>query len=410
MAVSGGADSLALAFLADAWARARGGSVTALTVDHGLRADSAAEAARVAGWLGERGVAHRTLNWTGAKPQTGVQARARAARYELLASWCRTHGVLHLLLGHQRNDQAETLLLREQRGSGSLGLAAMASKVEGQDIRLLRPLLGVPHARAIATLQAIDQSWIEDPSNRDPRFGRTAMRRLLSGKDGDVIALADAARRWGYARESREMETADLLARAVTIYPQGWARIDQAAFGAAPDEVSRATLARALMTIGGGAYPPRGERLDRLHATIRRGLHGGRTLAGCCLRPWRGALLLVREAAAAVEEMIVAGPGRVWWDRRFALSINGTAVPGGRIACLGEGGWATIAAKMRALRCSMVPAAARAALPALWDLDGVLQVPHLMYRRQDADPVSVAVESATFRPCQPLAGPGFATA
>ena len=126
VAVSGGPDSLALCLLADRWARARRGTAFGLTVDHRLRPESGAEAAQVRRWLTARGIAHRTLRWPGARPVTGLQEQARAARLALLTGWCRRAGVLHLLLGHQREDQAETALQRLVRGSGIDGLAAMA--------------------------------------------------------------------------------------------------------------------------------------------------------------------------------------------------------------------------------------------------------------------------------------------
>ncbi len=126
IAVSGGPDSLALCLLADRWARARGGVAFGLTVDHGLRPESGAEAAQVRRWLAARGMAHRTLRWKGAHPLSAIQEQARAARLALLTGWCRRAGVLHLLLGHQREDQAETALQRLVRGSGIDGLAAMA--------------------------------------------------------------------------------------------------------------------------------------------------------------------------------------------------------------------------------------------------------------------------------------------
>lgn len=107
VAVSGGPDSLALAILADRWARARGGEICALSVDHRLRPDSAEEIRRLAGWLAARGVRHDVLVRAGPKPASGIQAAARAARYRLLAAWCREHGCLHLLTAHHRDDQVE---------------------------------------------------------------------------------------------------------------------------------------------------------------------------------------------------------------------------------------------------------------------------------------------------------------
>ena len=153
-AVSGGPDSMALALLADRWARKRGGSVVALTVDHRLRHGSGAEAHRVASWMKHRGIRHHVLRRRGDAPVGNVQAKARQARYELLSQWCRRHGVLHLLLAHHRDDQAETVLLRLARGSGVDGLAAMSPVAETPDLRHLRPLLALPRDRLLATLAA----------------------------------------------------------------------------------------------------------------------------------------------------------------------------------------------------------------------------------------------------------------
>ncbi|CCC97941.1 protein of unknown function [Azospirillum baldaniorum] len=183
--VSGGADSLGLVLLAQRWAAERGGDVLALIVDHGLRAESAAEAARVGGWLQARGVAHAILRWDGEKPASGIQEAARAARHHLLAERCRKEGVLHLALAHHRDDQAETVLLRFSRGSGIDGLAGMAPVRAAGAVRVIRPLLDLPHKRLVATCRAFGQEWIEDPVQPQPtlrprpsaRGGRGAGRR-----------------------------------------------------------------------------------------------------------------------------------------------------------------------------------------------------------------------------------------
>ena len=137
VAVSGGADSMALAILANRWARQRRGKIVALTVDHGLRAGSRAEAKEAHRQLTSRGIDCMLLVWRGNKPKSGVQAAARDARYRLMAQWCRRHSVLHLLVAHHREDQAETILHRLARTSGVDGLAGMAAVHELPDIRLL---------------------------------------------------------------------------------------------------------------------------------------------------------------------------------------------------------------------------------------------------------------------------------
>jgi len=303
VAVSGGADSMALVLLAARWAARRGGSVMALSVDHGLRPEAKAEVRRVKRWLAARGIAQRILRWRGAKPKANLQAEARAARYRLLEDWCRKAGVLHLLVAHQREDQAETFLLRLARGSGVEGLAAMAPLGERAGLRLLRPLLALSRARLRATLAACKQDWIEDPSNEDDKHARVRLRALLPALERvglEPARLAATARRLGRAREALEGETARLLAAAVELSPAGYALLDPALLAAAAEEIGLRALARIIQTLGGGGYAPRLERLARLYrAIVEQGLPAPRTLGGCRILQapgrLRGRLLVCRE-------------------------------------------------------------------------------------------------------------------
>lgn len=409
VAVSGGADSMALALLAQDWARARKGRVVALTVDHGLRPDSRAEARQVARWMKTRGIAHRVLTWRGEKPETGVQAAAREARYRLLTGWCRAEGALHLLLAHTRDDQAETVLLRLAAGSGPHGLAAMPLVHETAAVRIVRPLLEVPRARLRAALRARDQAWIEDPSNRDERYARIRVRRLLQatgGTDSHVASIARAAGELGRFRALQERTIATLLARAVELYPEGYARFDPAILASAPAEIGWRSLGALLATIGGLDYPPRGEALRGLRAALAAGTLGrGRTLARCRLLPDGDRWLVVREARGIETRTGRAGAAR--WDGRFDLSHE---QPGRiEIAALGAAGWAEIVAREPGLRTADIPYAARLSLPALRDRarkrGGIVAVPALGFRR---GPGRKKAAIAGFRPRRPLAGAIFA--
>ncbi len=322
VAVSGGADSMALCLLVDHWARARHGKVTALTVDHGLRPESAAEARQAARWLKARGIAHATLRWTGARPATGIEAAARTARYALLSGWCARKGVLHLLLAHHREDQAETVALRRDRASGPDGLAGMAAVVERAELRLVRPLLPVPRARLRATLAAAGQDWIEDPMNRDPAFARARLRLAGRASERKAARLAAAARRAGIARAKREKDVANLLASCAQFAAPDRVAADAATLAGADPETGRRALVRLLMAVGGGAYPPRMDRLDALWRTFCEGrLDRGRTLAGCVVSVRAGKLCLRREgprrAGAGAER--AAGPAQALCPPRFGV-------------------------------------------------------------------------------------------
>ncbi|HYH20861.1 MAG TPA: tRNA lysidine(34) synthetase TilS [Azospirillum sp.] len=404
--VSGGADSLALTLLAHEWAAARGGSVLALTVDHALRPEAAAEAAQVAAWLAARGIAHAVLRWEGAKPASGLQAAARAARHALLAERCRAEGILHLALAHHRDDQAETVLLRLARGSGVDGLAGMAPIRWDADVRILRPLLDVPHAALEATCRAQGQPWIEDPSNRSPAYARGRLRAAaaaLAGEGLEPARLCDTARRARRARAALEDLTAALLARAATLYPEGWIRLDPAPLTDAPEELGLRALARVLACVGGAPYAPRAERLERLYEDVRAGLRAGRTLGGCRITPRRGALAVTREPDAATERLSLAPGARIWWDRRFTVSLAPDAAGSLAVARLGADGWRQVAAAHPDLRAHDLPEPARAALPALWKDGDLVGVPALPLPSPSAD----AGGAARFTPSTPLAGPAF---
>ena len=236
-ACSGGADSMALTLLLQEWTRARGGSLTALTVDHRLGPNRRPRPGRSR--LGSGGAASRMRRWFARIRRSRETCRRRRAEHAiaLLSSWCRERGVLHLVLAHHLEDQAETLLLRLARGSGVDGLAAMAPVSETPTVRLLRPLLTVPKARLGATLEAVGQPHVEDPSNESAAFRRVRLRHASSvlAREGlTAERLAATAARMARARAALDDAAARLLARAAALYPEGYAFLDLAEFRAAP--------------------------------------------------------------------------------------------------------------------------------------------------------------------------------
>ena len=396
VAVSGGPDSLCLCLLAAGWAAARGGVVSALIVDHGLRPEAAAEARQVAAWLRARRIDHHVLRWADVKPATGIQAAAREARYRLLGDWCRAAGILHLLLGHHLDDQAETVALRQARQSGAAGLAGMAAVRELAGLRLLRPFLTVPKARLLATLKTLDQPWLEDPSNLAPSFARGRLRRS-AGLDAPRLArrAAQQARR----RAALDERAAAWLACNARIDPAGFVLLAGDALRSAPPEIRRRAVQQVVMTVGGHPYPPRRARLERLLEQLRDGLVSGRTLAGCRILPWRGALLICREAQAIEEEALLAPGVPLRWDGRFRLQLNGKAAL--TVRALGRTGTRALGVgSSRAL-----PAPVRPSLPSLWHREQLVAVPHLGLVLPSLE--GRATIAVRFNPASPLAGAPF---
>jgi len=408
VAVSGGADSLALTLLADRWVRRRGGRVVALTVDHRLRPESAAEARQVRRWLKLRGIAHVTLVWDGPHPDHDLQASARAERYRLLEGWCQASGALHLLLAHHREDQAETFWLRLARGSGLDGLAGMAAQTERGHSRLLRQLLDVDPERLRARLRREGQAWLEDPSNRNRGYARVRIREargLLDSEGLNSARLAETMRHLGRARSILEAATAELLARTVRLVPGGFAWLDPDGFGGAETELGLRALGAVVATIGGLTYPPRLERLARLHREIvEEGLAQGRTLGGCRLMRRRGGILVCREVAGMANPIPLQPGMAAIWDGRFRLELPRTAPKGLQAGAFGPDRRG-LAADARG-RLARIPAPARSSLLALWDRQGPAAVPALGWIRAGLEP-QLGNLSAIFRPLRPLGPVGF---
>ncbi len=277
LAVSGGADSIALLLLAVA---ARPGLVIAASVDHGLREGSRAEAEAVASLCETVGIAHQvlTLEWP-SPPTSALQEQAREARYAALGNWAMAGGVGAVATGHHADDQAETLMMRLTRGAGVRGLAAMrpASKMPGpSEITLLRPLLGWRRAelRAIVADAGIEPA--DDPSNHDEHHERVRVRRLLAQSDWiDPAALATSAAHLAAADQaieygvSREWATVRRDGDALRYHPRH-----------TPPELRRRLAARLIAALAseGDGSELRGRELDRLLAEIEAG--GSATLRG----------------------------------------------------------------------------------------------------------------------------------
>lgn len=386
VAVSGGADSMALAWMAHEWAAARGIALHALTVDHRLRPESTDEARQVAAWMAARGIPHHILTWEhDAPPAANRQAAARDARHRLMAEWCRAHDVAYLLLAHHRDDQAETFLIRLQRGSGVDGLAAMRPVAQREGITLLRPLLDTPKAVLVEFLQTQAQQWVEDPSNRDPHYTRTQARALLAQGWLDAATLSATADHMARARDFLERETAKADAACLTWHDEGYITLDYPAFAALHEELRLRLLAKVFRHMNASAYRPRFAELKALHDA----LPNARTLAGCQFVPLGDTVRIQREAAAAAGPTGSAG----LWDGRFRLRF-GADCPQATVAALGANGWALLAADAPELAKRIrLPKALLHTLPALWHLETPLAVPHIGYVKPGAQASWLAVEA-----------------
>jgi tRNA(Ile)-lysidine synthase len=382
LAVSGGPDSVALMQLAARGRETRGGrrELTVLTVDHGLRPESRAEAEQVGRMAASLGLPHVILTWNHKVAQSGgVQARARVARYDLMAAYCHANDVPALVTAHTLDDQAETFLMRLKRGSGLDGLAAIPERGDWAGIVVLRPLLDVPKARLLATLDAAGIAFVSDPSNVDPRFERARVRgraNALAALSLTPEALALAARRLRRARQALESVAQEFLAANSEISEAGYALIDRAALEAVPHEIALRALAQLIGAVGGGETPVQLAKLEHLLAALLEDPAKAHTLGRCRLEPCAGRVGVFREVRGQGLPEARLSPGeRLLWDNRFTVELGAAESKPVVVKALGESGWRSL--RERSALASSLPRLAGRTLPSCWRGDQLLGLPLL---------------------------------
>jgi tRNA(Ile)-lysidine synthase len=273
-----------------------------------------------------------------------------------------------VVLGHTRDDQAETLLMRLARGSGVDGLSAMAPARRAHGVLWLRPFLGVSREALRAELRVRGIGWVEDPSNADPRFLRVRARQALAALAGlgiDAEGLAATAARMRRARAALELQVEAALADHLR-EDRGTVLIERGAM-ALPEEIRHRLFAHLLMALSGSPYRPRYEALRRWLAA------GQGPLMGCVLAPEGDALRLFREAAAVRD---LEAPATGLWDGRWSAEGPDPAT----LRAMGEAGLAQLSAQAAAgqhphWRETGLSRPALAGLPGVWRDGAMIAAP-----------------------------------
>lgn len=353
VAVSGGGDSTALLHLA---LRA-GLRVQAVTVDHRLRPESAAEAAAVSAACAGLGVPHAVRVWDHGAVRGNLMDVARRARMALIADWAHGQGIAHVALGHTRDDQAETLLMGLARGAGIAGLSGMRPRWDQSGLTFHRPLLTVGRAALRDWLRKKGIGWIDDPSNQDDRFQRVRARRALEALAPLGITTDRLAAVAGHLAQVNQALGAQVAATARHLRPVAGALQVDPALWVAPGEVQRQVAVAALGWLAQSDYPPRAADLARFVAAMAAGRDA--TLAGC--RHHAGWLL--REARALGPPV----PPGALWDGRWRVAGPG----GGEVRALGQAGLR----QCRDWQATGLPREVLAVTPAVWQGDVLLSAP-----------------------------------
>lgn len=411
------------------WINAMGGDIArlpqaiVLTVDHGLRADSAREAALVEEAARRLGLPCVVLRWQGDKPVTGVQDAARTARRALMRdvivtepdaveAACGVRSLLRVLvMAHHLEDQAETVLMRLGRGSGLDGLKGMAADAAdterpgdatgGEAVRIMRPLLATSKQRLVDTLRANGITWVEDPSNADERFERVRIRKAVETLAGvgigpemialsarrlaDAAAWIDAAAREPHAGAGESGRFVHDIDWHAGVYAElalpGTPTFD------VPRYAAVRTVRQVLRSFGGEGREPELQQLETVVEIVRSNyaaLPEGLTLGGCRLvfakrRGGGRTLQVFREGAGLHSAAAACRPGQVvsWDGGRFLITADPAAPPATEVRALGSQGWASLKRQLPALAGLGWPAAAAATLPVIVAGDDIVAHPGL---------------------------------
>ncbi len=366
VAVSGGGDSVALLHIAWRWATRLGQQIEAVTVDHGLRTEAAAEARAVADFCARLEIPQTTLRWQGAQGGN-TMATARAARYRLIADWARGRDIGGVLLGHTADDVAETFLMRLGRKAGVDGLSAMDVIFERNGLTWARPLWQRRREALRAYLRRNAVEWIEDPTNEDPSYDRTRARALLAALTPlgvNVTGLTETAHALRMSRSALEHYTAQEAQNHVT-EDRGDLLIPRRADPPLHPEIERRLISRGLQWVAGAAYAPRRTTLANLEAALAE--DGPRqTAAGCLVTEDAGSVLRIAREYNAVKDRRSATTET--WDGRW--SLDGPHAPGLEVRALGEG-----IKDCRDWRDTRLPRASLMASPAIWQGDVLIAAP-----------------------------------
>ena len=262
LAVSGGPDSTALLLMATLWSRGSDRpKIEVATVDHGMRPAARKEAEAVGALCERLGFSHHVLEWRGEKPQSRIQERARVARYGLLIECAHSNGADFLVTAHHADDQAETILFRLLHGSGITGLAGIPEVAVRDGVFLARPLLSLRKADLVAYCKELGQDFSFDPSNDDPRFARTRLRKLTKVLANEGLGAAEFAR---LARRASLMDEAVRLQTEAAKARLHWSTTgacDAHTFFGEPREIIQRLLAVRIAEVAGG--PDRNLNLEQ---------------------------------------------------------------------------------------------------------------------------------------------------
>jgi len=305
VAVSGGPDSLALAYLAKCYSLKNKIKVKYYLVNHMLRKESSLEAEMVKKALKKIGIQCAILNWNGKKPSKNIQATARDKRYSLLVNECKKNNIKYLLIGHHLNDLFENFLIRIVRGSGLNGLISFSknTKYRGQDLNIMRPLLNLEKKDLLYISNEVFSFFVKDPSNINEDYKRTRIRNLLHSLEKEGLDVKKLNLTINNLKDSdksikfyvdRNLKKNVVSLKRKNIYILSYKFFDQS------HEIIFRSLTKLIQNLGKKYYPVRGKSINELIKRIDKKSFTRVTLGGCFVERVNETILISQESSHKV--------------------------------------------------------------------------------------------------------------
>ncbi len=299
VAVSGGPDSLSLAFLAKCYSINNLAKFNYVLVDHRLRKESSNEANKVVHILKKIGIKCKILVWKGKKPNSNIQMIARNYRYHLLNKECKRLKVKTIILGHQLNDLHENFFLRMTRGSGLKGLTSLGKKTVISNITLLRPMIDIPKKDLEKLAYKVYGEFIKDPSNKSENFKRVRVRKILElfKKEGlEKNKLALTINNLKSANNALDFYTKINISNNTTFLKKTNSYLINKEFFLKPEEVILRSMRMILENLSNRYYPPRGKKMSRLiYLMTSKKKQYKTTLGGCVFEKINETVIITKE-------------------------------------------------------------------------------------------------------------------
>ena len=298
VAVSGGPDSLALAFLAKIYSIINKLAIKFFIVDHKLRKESSLEAKKVKKLLKGLNIDSEILSWNGKKPKKNIQSIARKKRYELLFLKCKKYKINNLLLGHHLDDLYENFFIRIVRGSGLKGLVSLNKKNQINKINLIRPLLAFDKSDLIFISKYVFNFYVSDPSNNDFKYTRVRIRSFIEelkkeGFDKNKLFLTISNLRRSnetllfYVEQNKKLNSFLNRNKNELILNEN--------FFKNPYEVTFRSMTDSIKIIGGKYNAVRGKKIDNILNRIENNVLIRETLGGCVIKKLNQTVIISKE-------------------------------------------------------------------------------------------------------------------